>query len=148
MENTALLTDNKTLSQNNFFLQGLLKQQQNQDKGGLSVNSMSALSGVSMFCVVFSVSFFNDFLPSSFFQGFERSGSSISPSQAPLHSFSGRVLSAISDEESYDGLISLGGANHSNVACQYMLLACLVLVYFFYVQYNTSVQKKSKCILP
>lgn len=155
MQNTALLTDNTTLTQHNFFLQGLLKKQQleNEAKSSSPVktapssqNHMSALSGISMLCVVFSVSFFNEWLPSSL-----QSGGAGDEDNWATGSSSGRVLLSVDDDApSHSSLLFAGPHHPSNphVALHYLLILCSMCLYYFYIQYDNAVQKKSTRLLP
>ena len=156
MENNALLTDNTTLSQHNFFLQGLLKKQQQQPsedppvsplaKEASSQSHMSALSGISMLCVVFSVSFFNEWLPSSLQSAV--AGSDGQDSWSTAGGSSGRVLLSVEDEYDYDYLSLDPSSHHANVSLRYVLIVSSLYLYYFYVQYNSALHKKSSRLLP
>lgn len=148
MENNALLTDNTTLSQHNFFLQSMLKKQQEESSGVQALtsshNGMSAIGGISMLCIVFSVSFFNDWLPSSL-QGLtdgNKDGSGWSVEQS-----SGRVLLGMGDELNSD-YISLVDSSHTRAMFHYALLLGSMFIYYVYHQYSDTLQKKSTRILP
>lgn len=162
MENNALLTDNTTLSQHNFFLQSMLKNQKEssgavQEKTPSSQSHMSALSGISMLCVVFSISFFNEWLPSSM----QSSAGSGEDPWNPAESSTGRVLLSVAQDD------ILGSARHFSLSdtsyafvqpprgadawhLHYVLILTSVMCfYYFYVQQRRChADKKSNCILP
>lgn len=157
MENNALLTDNTTLSQHNFFLQGLLQKQQAEKPIATAVpetkavssspsqSHMSALSGLSMLCVVFSVSFFNDWLPVSLQVGGSDSANGAQErwSTVAQTGSSGRVLLSVDDDDfSGRNIVSDGTSLH------YVLIVSSMLLYYFYVQYNNAVHKKTSRVLP
>lgn len=152
MENNALLTDNTTLSQHNFFLQSMLKKQQEsgdrlKDTTVSPKSHMSALSGISMLCVVFSISFFNDWLPSSL-------QSSGQESWHRVESSSGRVLLSVSDDD------LMGRARHFSLAdssftpgpprgaeaLHYVLILASMFLYYFYIQRSRSADKSARLL--
>ena len=152
MENNALLTDNTTLSQHNYFLQELLKKQQFDSEANREAQApakqpshshVSAISGISVLCVVFSVSFFSEWLPSSLL------GASDTDNSWSVASSSGRVLLSVDDDEFSGGteLISLN-TNQKGITFQYLLILTSLLFYYFYVQYENTMQKKLSNILP
>ena len=157
MQNTALLTDNTTLSQHNFFLQGLLKKQQLEHEAAApfpshkttearvsSQSQMSALSGISVLCVVFSVSFFNEWLPSSL-------SSAEDSSWGMTGSSAGRVLPSVDDDDysySSSSVLSHPSSHPRVVALHYLLILSSMFLYYFYIQYDQAVQKKSTRLLP
>lgn len=150
MENTALLTDNTTLSQHNFFLQSMLKKQQEDSSSVIKTEAMSrpshmsALSGISVLCVVFSISFFNEWLPSSL--------------QAPAESrednygfgdSAGRVLLSVDDDDySSSSYVFMDRSQQPQVALHYMLLMGAMFVYYLYVQRCKAAEKQHSRILP
>jgi hypothetical protein len=152
MENNALLTDNTTLSQHNFFLQGMLKKQQEGSKPqegssceqslSTSNSHISAIGGISMLCVVFSVSCLNNYLPSSW-QGIT-SGDNSEYWDNESSSLSGRVLLAVDDDVSNIALET----GHTRHMFQYALLLGAMFLYYLYHQYNDAFQKKSSRVLP
>jgi hypothetical protein len=154
MENNALLTDNTTLSQHNFFLQSMLKKQ--QDGGGdssclksesaASQSQMSALSGISMLCVVFSISFFNDWLPSSL-QG---PADNADDDWRLAESSTGRVLLS-ADDDDYSGgayVSLLDGPQQPLVAVHYVIIVSAMFAYYCYIQRSKAAEKKSNRLLP
>jgi hypothetical protein len=154
MENNALLTDNTTLTQHNFFLQELLKKHQldsdaNREaqappKSVTSRNHMSAISGISVLCVVFSVSFFSDWLPASLMGSDGEDSWNVASS-------SGRVLLSVDDDDysTTGSFVSLASApSQSSITMQYILILTSMFLYYFYIQYESAMQKKSSNILP
>lgn len=139
MENNALLTDNTTLSQQNCFLQDLLKKQKNEASAEISRTSsthMSAIGGISVLCVVFSVSFFSELIPASWSGFSDSKGDSYWNDNG-----SGRVLQGIDDEVGY-------GKNQSNIMFHYALLFGAMFTYYCCHQYNGIMMKERKDILP
>mmetsp|Transcript_28082 Transcript_28082/g.47477 ORF Transcript_28082/g.47477 Transcript_28082/m.47477 type:complete len:300 (-) Transcript_28082:145-1044(-) len=150
MENTALLTDNTTLSQHNFFLQSMLKKQ--QDDSSTVVKSeavsrpshMSALSGISMLCVVFSISFFNEWLPSSLQAPADSGGDSYS-----IGDSSGRVLLSVDDDDySSSSYVYMDRSQQPQVALHYVFLVGAMFVYYFYIQRCKAAEKEQSRVLP
>jgi hypothetical protein len=147
MENNALLTDNTTLSQHNFFLQELLKKQKLENDSSCnamtpaSKSHMPALGGISMLCVVFSVSLFKDWFPSlqDVGMGSESNGWDVS---------SGRVLLSVDDDDYRAGVSLSDPSDSTKVALHYVLILSSMFLYYFFIQYDNVVQKKSTCILP
>jgi hypothetical protein len=148
MENAVLLTDNTTLTQNNYFLQELLKKHQSDEvnreahapsKHISSRNQMSAISGISVLCVVFSVSFFSDWLPNSLMGTDDENSWNVASS-------SGRVLLSLDDDEGYVSLATT--PKQSSITFQYLLILTGMFLYYFYIQYEASIKKKSANILP
>jgi len=139
IENNALLTDNNTLSQNNFFLQSLLKRQQQEGSTlpapscGHTGGRVSTLSGLSVLCVVFSVSFFSDWLPSSFVvREAERTSS-------------GRVLLSVGDLDlDPESSLSTYHTSPTHLTLQHTLLLCSLVACFLYAQYGHSTRMKTE----
>lgn len=144
LENTALVTDNASLHNQNLYLRSLLSEREVDLKKKSTPSFNGTVSGMTVLCLVCVCTVFNEWLPPAL-RVMQSNGDS-SP-----HRPSGRVLLSMHDTPSihmtspYSDAIESSPQSYLRMG----LLCLVVLCYFGYHQYlQRKTLQKNGCVLP
>lgn len=139
LENTALVTDNTSLTSQNLFLRSLLTDRERDLARKQDDSFRGSVSGVAILCVVCACSFANEWIPSVF-----KIHNTVKQQRLP-----GRVLLSMAESSTVDLTAPFSQAVDKNP--QSMIHLCLILCaavcYVLYMKYQNTKQTK-KPFLP
>jgi hypothetical protein len=146
LENTALMTDNASLHNQNMYLRTLLSERETDSKKKTTPALNGAVSGITVLCLVCMCTVFNDWLPPAL-----RIAQSLGSSSASSHRPSGRVLLSMQDIPSVHMTSPYSDAIESSPQSYFRmgLLLVAVLCYFGYLRFvQRNHPQKGGCVLP
>jgi hypothetical protein len=150
LENTALMTDNASLHNQNMYLRTLLTEREMDLKKKTAAATTApglngAVSGITVLCLVCMCTVFNDWLPPAL-----RIAQSIG-STSSSHRPSGRVLLSMQDIPSVHMTSAYSDAIESSPQSYFRMgvLVVAVLCYFGYLRFaQRNHSQKGGCVLP